>query len=158
MIWSSLTQYLVVLWWEYNHVPPDEALGMQTPATLWQPRHTGNSNGGLKMRDIGIRMFAFVVTTMVLVLSVSAPASAQGAAEATYKAKCASCHAPDGSGSAVGKKLGTHDFGGAEVQKMSDTELSDITATGKNKMPGYEKTLKADDIKGLVAYIRTLKK
>ena len=41
---------------------------------------------------------------------------------------------------------------------MSDAELSDIIAKGKNKMPSYEKTLKADDIKGLVAYIRTLKK
>jgi mono/diheme cytochrome c family protein len=112
----------------------------------------------LNMRDISIRTFVLGVTAMVLVLFVSAPVSAQGAAEATYKAKCSSCHAPDGSGSAVGKKLGTHDFGGADVQKMSDAELSDLIVKGKNKMPGYEKTLKADDIKGLVAYIRTLKK
>jgi cytochrome c6 len=110
------------------------------------------------MRIISIRMFTLVLTALAVVLFISAPAFAQGAAEATYKAKCASCHAADGSGSAVGKKMGTHDFGGAEVQKMSDAELSDITAKGKNKMPGYEKTLKADDVKGLVAYIRTLKK
>jgi len=112
----------------------------------------------LTMRGMSIRMFALVVIAMVGVLFIAAPASAQGAAEATYKAKCAACHGADGSGSAVGKKLGTHDFGGAEVQKMSDAELSDIIAKGKNKMPSYEKTLKADDIKGLVAYIRTLKK
>jgi mono/diheme cytochrome c family protein len=38
------------------------------------------------------------------------------------------------------------------------TILSDIIANGKNKMPAYGKSLKADDFKGLVAYIRTLKK
>ncbi len=80
------------------------------------------------MRGMSIRMFALVVIAMVGVLFIAAPASAQGAAEETYKAKCAACHGADGSGSAVGKKLGTHDFGGAEVQKMSDAELSDIIA------------------------------
>ena len=54
--------------------------------------------------------------------------------------------------------MGAHDFTTAEVQGMSDTELSTIITNGKNKMPAYGKSLKADDIKGLEAYIRTLKK
>lgn len=110
------------------------------------------------MRDINIRMLLLVLTALAVVLFISAPAYAQDTAEATYKAKCASCHAPDGSGSAIGKKLGAQDFRSAEVQSMSDAELSDAIAKGKNKMPSYGKTLKPDDIKGLVAYIRTLKK
>jgi hypothetical protein len=57
----------------------------------------------------------------------------------------------------VGKKMGAHDFQTAEVQKMSDAELTDIITNGKNKMPKYG-SLKPEDIKGLVAYIRTLKK
>ena len=56
----------------------------------------------------------------------------------------------------MGKKLGARDFRTPDVQKMSDTELSDIISSGKNKMPAYGKSLKADDIKGLVAYIRSL--
>jgi mono/diheme cytochrome c family protein len=40
---------------------------------------------------------------------------------------------------------------------MSDTELSETITNGKNKMPAY-KSLTPDQIKGLVAYIRTLKK
>ncbi len=49
------------------------------------------------------------------------PAHADTTAEGTYKAKYAACHGADGSGdAAVGKKLGTHDFRSAEVQKMSD--------------------------------------
>ena len=57
----------------------------------------------------------------------------------------------------MGKKMGTHDFTSAEVQKMSDADLTDIIANGKNKMPKYG-SLKPEEIKGLVAYIRTLKK
>jgi mono/diheme cytochrome c family protein len=58
----------------------------------------------------------------------------------------------------MGKTMGAHDFTSAEVQQMSDTQLSDIITNGKGKMPAYGKSLKPDDIKGLVAYIRTLKK
>jgi mono/diheme cytochrome c family protein len=72
-----------------------------------------------------------------------------------YKAKCVACHAADGSGTPVGTKLGAHDLRSADVQKMSDAELTEIITNGKNKMPAYAKTLKADDIKGLVAYIRS---
>ena len=79
-------------------------------------------------------------------------------AEQTYKAKCVACHAADGSGSETGKKLGAHDFHSADVQKMSDADLNDAIAKGKNKMPAYAKTLKPDEIKGLVVYVRELAK
>jgi len=36
--------------------------------------------------------------------------------------------------------------------------LSDAIAKGKNKMPGYAKTLKPEDIKDLTAYVRALGK
>ena len=53
--------------------------------------------------------------------------------------------------------MGAHDFTTDEVQKMSDAALTDIITSGKNKMPKYG-SLKPEEIKGLVAYIRTLKK
>jgi mono/diheme cytochrome c family protein len=53
--------------------------------------------------------------------------------------------------------MGAHDFTTAEAQSMSDAQLTDIITNGKNKMPKYG-SLKPEDIKGLVAYIRTLKK
>jgi mono/diheme cytochrome c family protein len=82
--------------------------------------------------------------------------AAQDAA-ATYKAKCSACHGADGKGDTpVGKKMGMRDLASPEVQKMSDDELTAIIANGKNKMPPYGKSLKPEDIKGLVAYIRTL--
>src|SRR5271170_4793968 len=105
-------------------------------------------------------MMRFFTFTAVLALVLSAPSAvhAQSAA-ATYKAKCAGCHGADGKGNTTpGKALGVHDFTSAEVTKMSDTDLVGIVTTGKNKMPAYGKSLKAEDIAGLVAFIRGLSK
>jgi cytochrome c6 len=105
------------------------------------------------MKKINMQMFAAVIAA-ALVLPVMA--RAQSASEALYKAKCVACHGADGSGSAMGKTLGAHDFHTADVQKMSDADLSGVITNGKNKMPAYGKSLKQEDIKGLVAYIRSL--
>ena len=109
------------------------------------------------MKTIKMQVFA-TVTAITVVIVLSQSAHAQNGSETLYKSKCAACHGADGAGSATGKKMGAHDFTTAEVQGMADAELSTIITNGKNKMPAYGKSLKADDIKGLVAYIRTLKK
>jgi mono/diheme cytochrome c family protein len=105
-----------------------------------------------------MRKTAVAVAFSLSTLCLAGSAVAQGDAGKTYQGKCVACHATDGSGSAIGKKLGAHDFHSPDVQQQSDAALSDAIAKGKGKMPGYEKTLKPDDIKGLVAYIRTLGK
>jgi mono/diheme cytochrome c family protein len=56
----------------------------------------------------------------------------------------------------VGQKLGTHDFHSSQVQGESEADVEQIIAKGKNKMPGYEKTLKPDEIKALAAYVKEL--
>jgi len=104
---------------------------------------------------IGVPMFA-LLATLVVVLALPSSLRADDAA-ALFKSKCASCHGADGTGSPMGKKLGAHDFTSADVQKMSDAELTDIITNGKNKMPKYG-SLKPEEIKGLVGYIRSLKK
>lgn len=77
------------------------------------------------------------------------------AAQATYKAKCVSCHGPDGKGKEAMK---TKDFASDDVQKMSDADLSAIITNGKPpKMPPY-KTMTPDQVKDMVAYIRSFKK
>jgi mono/diheme cytochrome c family protein len=69
------------------------------------------------------------------------------------------CHGADGKGETpAGKKMGAHDFAAPDVQKQSDADLAGVIAKGKNKMPGYEKSMSASDIKEMVAYIRTLAK
>jgi mono/diheme cytochrome c family protein len=90
---------------------------------------------------------------------LSAPVQADNGAEATYKAKCATCHGPDGKGeTATGKAMKAGSFAAPEVAKMSDDDLAAAITKGKNKMPGYEKSLKPDQIKELVEYIRSLAK
>jgi mono/diheme cytochrome c family protein len=106
------------------------------------------------MNPIKFRMLALVGA--LAALFVLPAMSAQDAA-ATFKSKCAGCHGTDGTGSAMGKKMGAHDFTSADVQKMSDADLTDIITNGKNKMPKYS-SLKPEEVKGLVDYIRTLKK
>src|SRR5271167_418553 len=87
------------------------------------------------------------------------PAWAQEDAASLYKAKCAVCHAADGSGNTpAGKKLGARDFASPEVQSETDAQLIEITAKGKNKMPAYASSLKDAQIKELIDYIRDLAK
>jgi mono/diheme cytochrome c family protein len=97
-----------------------------------------------------------IATAFAIVLSIPLSASAQDAA-ATFKSKCAGCHAADGTGTKTGKMMGAHDFTTPDVQKMSDAELAGIITNGKGKMKAST-GLKPEDVKGLVAYIRTLKK
>ena len=80
-------------------------------------------------------------------------------APALFKAKCAACHGADGSGNTpVGTKLGVKNLGSADVQKHTDAELLKTISDGKDKMPPFGKKLAADELKALVAHIRTLKK
>jgi|ERR1700683_126344 cytochrome c6 len=107
------------------------------------------------MKSINAKVFTIAIAFAV-VLSIPPSVGAQDTA-ALYKSKCAGCHGADGAGSAMGKKMGAHDFTSDEVQKMSDADLTSVITNGRNKMPKYG-SLKPEEIKGLVAYIRALKK
>jgi cytochrome c6 len=96
-----------------------------------------------------------VLAAMMCLLS--APANAQGGGEAVYKAKCASCHGPDGAGATpAGKATKARDFCSEEVKKETDAEWTAIIVKGKNKMPSYDKKVTDAEIKDVVAYIRGL--
>ena len=83
----------------------------------------------------------------------------QADVKAAYLQKCASCHAPDGSGNtAYGKKNNLRDIRSKEVQALTDAKLYQIIAKGAGKMPGYEKSLGDDMCKKLVDYMRELGK
>jgi len=106
-----------------------------------------------KMKQLGT--LTLVGTLFAGTCLLSAPAKADTAAgETTFKAKCAGCHGADGKGKAAMK---TTDMAAADVQKMSDADLSKIISEGKPPMPAY-KTLTPDQVKDLVGYIRSLKK
>lgn len=104
---------------------------------------------------------ALVLVPAILFLAAATPWAMEDASadEAMWKSKCASCHGVDGVGNtAMGKKLKLRDLSSPEVQKMSDRELHDITAKGKEKMPAYEQKLTKEQIQQLVAHMRALAK
>jgi cytochrome c6 len=104
------------------------------------------------------RIFCLVICTTLVAVLFILPAAAQDAA-ALYKPKCAMCHGADGKGDTpVGKKMGIHDLRSDEVQNMKDADIATIISDGKNKMPGYKKSLSPDQIKELVAYVRSFGK
>jgi mono/diheme cytochrome c family protein len=107
------------------------------------------------------RLVVITVGTMLLagLGFLNAPVRADNAAEATYKAKCAMCHGPDGKGeTATGKALKAGSFAAPDVVKMSDDDLATVITKGKNKMPSFEGKLKKEEIEQLVAFIRQLAK
>jgi|SRR5450432_1847918 mono/diheme cytochrome c family protein len=112
------------------------------------------------MRASWVRKAKLVIGVVVVCLIglASLPAKAQDAA-ALYKTKCVACHGADGKGeTAIGKTNKIRDLGSPEVQKESDADLTAVVTAGKGKMPAYGKSLKPEQVKDLVAYIRTLAK
>jgi mono/diheme cytochrome c family protein len=109
-------------------------------------------------RSINGKTIAVFFTACAFLL-LSTMARADDASAKLYSSKCAACHAADGSGNtAAGKALKTADLRDPDIQKQTDAELNAEITKGKDKMPPYEKQLKPDEIKGLVAYVRELAK
>ncbi|MBZ5684183.1 MAG: cytochrome c [Acidobacteriia bacterium] len=109
------------------------------------------------MKYLSFRTALVALLACGLIAACASPAFADDAA-ATYKAKCAMCHGPDGKGTAVGTKMGARDFASPEVKAETDAQLTDIITKGKGKMPSYSGKLKDAEIKDLVTHIRGLAK
>lgn len=109
------------------------------------------------MKHLSFRMGLVTLLACAMMAICTSSAVAQDAA-ATFKAKCAMCHGADGKGSAMGTKMGVHDWTSADVQKLTDAQLTDVISKGKGKMPSYDGKLKDTEIRDLVAFIRTLGK
>ncbi|MEK6301241.1 MAG: cytochrome c [Acidobacteriota bacterium] len=87
--------------------------------------------------------------------STAKPASNIDAAALFTSNKCATCHGADGKG----KIKGARDFTDAAWQKKeSDAELAAVIKNGKKPMPPYGDKLKEDEIRALVAYVRSFAK
>lgn len=96
------------------------------------------------------------VAAMSLAALTMAGTMAFAAGADDYKAKCAMCHGADGAG-AMAKKMGSKDLNSAEVKAMSEADIAKIISDGKGKMPAFKGKLSDDQIKGVAAYVKTLK-
>lgn len=81
------------------------------------------------------------------------------AGQATYKAKCQSCHGADGTPNpGIAKMMGVKPASDPTVKAHSEDEMIAITINGKNKMPAFKGKLSDDEIKSSVEYFRTFVK
>ena len=103
----------------------------------------------------------------LLTLLIVVPAAAVCAADAKdlYEKDCAKCHGSDGKGETkMGKKLGAKDYTDPKVQDaLTDQAAFKATKDGLKDKDGKvlmkpAEGLSDDDVKALVAYIRTFKK
>jgi cytochrome c6 len=98
-----------------------------------------------------------ILTLSFSLASVALHAQASGAD--TYKAKCQMCHGADGLGATpAGKSMKAIPFNDPQIVSKPDADLIAATTDGKGKMPAYKGKLTDAEIKGAIAYIRTLQK
>jgi mono/diheme cytochrome c family protein len=103
----------------------------------------------------GIRAAAVIL----LAAFIAVPAFAQAPGADTYKAKCAMCHGADGlAATPMGKNMKILSFKDPAMLKASDAKFFTSTKNGLNKMPAYKDKLTDQQIKDVIAFIRTLQK
>ena len=101
----------------------------------------------------------------IAAVALAAWSAHAGDAKAIYADSCAKCHGADGKGDTkMGQKLGAKDYSTAAVQDAlkDDVAFKSIKEglkdkDGKTLMKAAE-GIADEDIKGLVAYMRTFKK
>jgi mono/diheme cytochrome c family protein len=95
-----------------------------------------------------------------LILAAPAPVAAEDAAK-IFTRSCSPCHGKEGEPNAVFAKQGVRNFKDAAWQKATpDAELEKAIREGRKgtMMAPFEKQFSAEEIKGLVAYVRKLGK
>jgi len=92
-----------------------------------------------------------VLLVIALSLCLALPAFAQDGA-ATYKAKCAGCHGPEGQGKVGPALKGT---------SLTDAQIADLLTKGNDaKKAPHKKAvagLSADDAKAVATFVKSLK-
>jgi len=106
-----------------------------------------------------------IVTIIVSLFAASAVSLRAADAKANWDANCAQCHGKSGNADTkMGKTLNAKDLTDAKVQaeftdaKATESIKNGVKDNGKTTMKAFGGKLTDDEIKALVAYVRTLKK
>ena len=107
-----------------------------------------------------------IILTMILSFCWLSLLAAQGADPKTnWMNNCVQCHGTDGSAkTSMGKALNAKDLTSAQIQSsFTDAQAAaaikdGVNKDGMTKMIAFGGRLTDDEIKALVAYVRTLKK
>jgi mono/diheme cytochrome c family protein len=106
------------------------------------------------------------LVTIVISLYIASALSIQAADPKTnWENNCAQCHGRDGrADTKMGKQVGAKDLTDPKVQaaftdaKATQSIKEGVKQNGKTTMKAFAGKLTDDEIKALVAYVRTLKK
>ena len=105
------------------------------------------------------RTIRSLVALAAVVLLAGAVGFAQSSGEATYKAKCQSCHGAEGvPNPGIAKAMGVKPASDPSVTSLSEAQMITDTTNGKAKMPAFKGKLSDAEIKASVDYFRTLGK
>lgn len=101
--------------------------------------------------------------SLLILASIACAVSSANAADAAtnYAKNCALCHGKDGAGKTMqGKKNKVEDFSlsKSDEQKMTTTIKEGVREGSKERMEAFGDKFTAEEIKDLVAYVRTFKK
>jgi mono/diheme cytochrome c family protein len=106
-----------------------------------------------------------IVTIIVSLFAASAVSLRAADAKANWDANCAQCHGKTGNADTkMGKTLNAKDLTDSKVQaaftdaKATESIKNGVKENGKTTMKAFAGKLTDDEIKALVAYVRTLKK
>jgi len=111
-----------------------------------------------------IRPLAKITTATVLLGGALCWSATAGDVTAIWNMNCAACHGKDGKGhTMMGRKLEIKDLTDAKVQaSFTDDQAAKaikdgVTENGQTKMKAFGDKLSADQVKDLVAYVRSFK-
>jgi mono/diheme cytochrome c family protein len=94
-----------------------------------------------------------------ILIAAGASCFAQSSGEATYKAKCATCHGVAGMAeSNMAHAMKVKPVSDPEVKKHSLAQMIEITKNGLGKMPAYKDKLTDAQIKDATEYFHKLVK
>ena len=106
-----------------------------------------------------------IVIITISLFAASAISARAADAKANWEANCAQCHGKSGNADTkMGKTLSAKDLTDAKVQgeftdaKATQSIKEGVKENGKTTMKAFGGKLTDDEIKALVAYVRTLKK
>jgi len=95
-------------------------------------------------------------TVFVLALAFSSICYAEHAGQATYNAKCKSCHGAEGAAdSSVAKMMKVKPVNAHEIKELTAAQMFTAVKNGKGKMQPFKGKLTDEEIKSSVAYYRT---
>lgn len=114
--------------------------------------------------NMKIRPLAKIAATTVLLGGALCWSATAGDVTAVWNMNCAACHGKDGKGhTMMGRKLEIKDLTDAKVQaSFTDDQATKaikdgVTENGQTKMKAFSDKLSADQIKDLVAQVRSFK-